>query len=89
MSHPTVARLREKLPQLELCCLRDPEALAALHLQMRACDLRLPFVVCVDSEGRGVYADANYRIRMAQTLLRIIKLLPAGAKTPPVCNTIL
>lgn len=75
MSHPTVARLREKLPQLELCCLRDPEALAVLHLQMRACDLRLPFVVCVDSEGRGVYADANYRIRMAQTLLQIQKLL--------------
>jgi acyl CoA:acetate/3-ketoacid CoA transferase alpha subunit len=51
----------------------DPEAQAALHKQMQAGDLRLPFVVCTNGRGEGVYADGNYRIRMAQTLLEILR----------------
>ena len=69
------------LPEAELVCLRDPEALAALHRQMQVGDLRLPFVVCADSRRHGVYADANYRIRLAQTLLKIQALL-AGRQMP-------
>ena len=72
---PTLCRLQAQLPHMEVMYLRDQEALAALHRQMQAGDLRLPFVVCVDREGRGVYADANYRIRMAQTILEVQKLL--------------
>ena len=74
-THPTLRRLQLQLPNIEVLCLQDPEALAALHLQMQVGDLRLPFVVCADRHGRGVYADANYRIRTAQTLLDIQKLL--------------
>ena len=75
LRHPTVQLWQSALPEAQLHCLRDPQALAALHRQMQAGDLRLPFVVCADRYGRGVYADANYRIRMAQTLLDIQKLL--------------
>jgi hypothetical protein len=75
ISHPTLHRLQAQLPEMEVLCLQDPDALAALHLQMQVGDLRLPFVVCGDGRGRGVYADANYRIRMAQTLLDVQKLL--------------
>ena len=75
LNHPTVEQLKAQLPELELLCLRDPEALAALHRQMQAGDLRLPFVICADRQGNGIYADANYRIRMAQTLLEIQKYL--------------
>ena len=74
-THPTLQRLQLQLPNIEVLCLQDPEALAALHRQMQVGDLRLPFVICADRSGRGVYADANYRIRMAQTLLDIQKLL--------------
>ena len=74
LSHPTVQFLRSALPEAEILPLRDPDALAALHLQMQVGDLRLPFVVCANRSGQGVYADANYRIRMAQTLLEIQKL---------------
>ena len=77
LSHPTVGLWKAGLPEAELLSLRDPMALAALHRQMQVGDLRLPFVVCADGHGHGVYADANYRIRMAQTLLDIQKLLAA------------
>lgn len=75
LAHPTVRHLQMALPQLELAYLQDPAALAALYRQMQVGDLRLPFVVCADGHGQGVYADANYRIRLAQTLLEIQKLL--------------
>ena len=81
LTHPTVALFQGVLPEAELVCLRDPEALAALHRQMQVGDLRLPFVVCADSRRHGVYADANYRIRLAQTLLKIQALL-AGRQMP-------
>ena len=74
-SHPTVALLRQALPEVEVLPGEDPAVLAALHLQMRVGDLRLPFVVCLDGAGRGVYADANYRIGLAKTLLDVQKLL--------------
>lgn len=72
--HPTLVLLDSSIPEAELLALRDPDALAALHRQMQVGDLRLPFVVCVNRRGYGVYADANYRIRMARTLLDIQKL---------------
>lgn len=75
LNHPTVKRLLDALPMVEAPCHWDPEALAALYRQMQVGDLRLPFVVCIDRLGNGVFADANYRIRLAQTLLEIQKLL--------------
>lgn len=75
LEHPTVRLLQKALPEMELCPATDPAALSALHLQMGVGDLRLPFVVCTDAQGRGVYASANYRIRLAQTLADVQKLL--------------
>ena len=73
LTHPSVKALRGALPKAEPVYLSDPDAQAALHRQMQAGDLRLPFVVCTNGRGEGVYADGNYRIRMAQTLLEILK----------------
>lgn len=75
LNHPTVQRLKSALTNLEFSCLQDPDALAALHRQMQVGDLRLPFVICADAQAQGIYAEANYRIRMAQTLLDIQTLL--------------
>ena len=75
LTHPSIQIFKSALPEAELHCLQDPAALAALHLQMQVGDLRLPFVICADRRGQGVYADANYRIRLVQTLLDIQKLL--------------
>ena len=76
--HPRVRALAEGIPSVQVLCLEDIPALTHLHRQMQVGDLRLPFVVCMDQQGRGVYANANYQIRMAQTLLKIQKLLAKG-----------
>lgn len=81
LRHPTVRLFKAALPEAEVHSLRDSAALAALYLQMQVGDLRLPFVVCADSQGKGIYACANYQIRMAQTLLDIQKLLKNREKT--------
>ena len=73
--HPTIRLLKETLPEVETLPLTDPAGLAQLYLQMQVGDLRKPFMICVDREGSGVYADANYRIHQARTLLEIQKLL--------------
>lgn len=50
----------------------------AVRQQLLACmgvgDERLPFAVAVDAKGFGRFAFANYNIRTAQTLLRILRL---------------
>lgn len=81
LAHPTLQLLKAEIPGMEFCCLRDPDALAALHRQMQVGDLRLPFTVCTDESGDGIYADANYRIHMARTLLDIQKLCPRKGNT--------
>ena len=78
LKHPTVQLLQASLPEMELFHLHEPDALSALHRQMQVGDLRLPFVISVDHLDRGVYATANYNIRMAQTLLMIHKLIAGG-----------
>ena len=75
LAHPTVQLVHAALPNITLACFRDPDALTVLHKKMQVGDLRLPFVLCADRQFRGVYAEANYRIRLAQTLLEIQKLL--------------
>ncbi len=75
LAHPTVRLVKDAIPQTELSCLWDGAALTALHRAMQVGDLRLPFVLCTDDRGRGVYADANYRIGMARTLLEIRRML--------------
>lgn len=71
----TVQKVIQQLHAVQTQVLRDPQAEAALHRIMQVGDLRLPFVVSVDHRDLGVYATANYNIRMAQTLLLIQKLI--------------
>ncbi len=71
LENPTLQRVIAAIPTVQTQICRDAEGEAALHRLLRQGDLRLPFVICVDSAGRGVYASANYNIRMAQTLLRV------------------
>ena len=73
--HPTVQLLKSALPEMEVFSGSDPQALAALYPQLGVGDLRLPFVVCIDAQGNGVYADANYRIGLAKTLVDVQKSL--------------
>lgn len=56
----------------------DPDAQAYLHKVMGIGDQRLPFVLLIDDQDRGVYASANYNIRMARTLLLIQKIILGG-----------
>ena len=74
---PNRKTLEAALPGAELLE-EDPAALAALHRQMQVGDLRLPFVVCLDSLGRGIYASANYQIRLARRLAQIQSLSEAS-----------
>jgi hypothetical protein len=76
--HPRLRALAEAISSVQVLCLEDRSALSYLHRKMQVGDLRLPFVVCMDQQGRGVYANANYQIRLAQTLLEIQKLLAQG-----------
>lgn len=71
LQNATLQRVNAALSTVRTQVCRDPEGEATLHRLMRVGDLRLPFVISVDGGGRGVYAAANYHIRMAQTLLRI------------------
>ena len=75
LQNATLQQVNAKLHTVktQLCC--DPEGEAAMHRLMQVGDLRLPFVVSVDDQGRGVYASANYNIRTAQKHLRIQKLI--------------
>jgi hypothetical protein len=75
LSHPTLQGIKSRIPNVQHHGIRDPQALAYLYRQMKVGDLRLPFVLCTDHKLCGVYADANYRIRLAQTLLDIQRYL--------------
>lgn len=79
LKNTTLQRVAEALPAVHLRICRDPAAEAQLHRAMAVGDLRRPFVMVLDGKGRGVYACANYQIRMAQTQLEIMKLIDGGS----------
>lgn len=70
-------RLREVLAALpeSRCALCSQDERFAVQRAMGVGDYRLPLAVAVDREGRGVYACANYNIRSAHTLLKIMRML--------------
>lgn len=78
LRNATLQKVLGALPGVQATVCRDPEAEAALHRVMQVGDLRLPFVIAVDGLDRGVYGAANYNIRMAQTLLDILKRIAGG-----------
>lgn len=78
LKNPTLQSVMRRLTQVQTQVCTDPDAEALLHKAMGVGDNRLPFVLSVDDQDRGVYASANYNIRMAQTLLLIQKLITRG-----------
>ena len=80
LQNATLQMVMQKLPMVQTMVCRDLKAEAALHRTMQVGDLRLPFVLAVDALDRGTYAAANYNIRMAQTLLDILKRIVGGNK---------
>jgi hypothetical protein len=75
LENATLKQVCKALPRVSVTAANDPEGEKYLHYRMQVGDLRLPFVLTVDQNGHGTYAAANYNIRMAQTLLQILKLL--------------
>lgn len=61
-----------RLDDVEL--LLEPETADVIewHRLMRAGDLRRPFTVAVDAQGRGLFAFANYNVGSVLSLLRVI-----------------
>ena len=78
LEDPTLQKVCSALNTVKTKVCRDPQAEATLHRIMQVGDLRLPFVISVNHKDCGVYATANYNIRMAQTLLMIHKLIAGG-----------
>lgn len=83
LQNPTLQSVMQRLPGVQTRVCHDLDAQELLHTVMGVGDKRLPFVLSVDSQDRGVYAGANYSIRMAQTLLLIQKLISGGMNDDP------
>lgn len=78
LENATLQKVIGAIASVQASVCHDPEAEAAMHRVMQVGDLRLPFVIAVDGADCGVYAAANYNIRMAQTLLDILKIIAGG-----------
>lgn len=78
LQNPTLQSMLHRLARVEAQVCSDPDAQAHLHKIMGIGDKRLPFVLSIDEQDRGVYAAANYNIRMARTLLLTQKLISGG-----------
>lgn len=78
LQNPTLQSVIHRLINVQTKVCNDPNAQELLHRIMGVGDKRLPFVLSVDCQDCGVYARANYNIRMAQTLLLIQKLISGG-----------
>ena len=74
LENPTLREVLRVLPTARLLVDRDPHGLDALHRQMGVGDQRLPFALALDAQGRGCWASANYNIRTAQTLYKVLTL---------------
>lgn len=78
LDNATLRRVGQALPQVKAVAAKDMAGEKYLRYSMQVGDLRLPFVLAVDGEGHGVYATANYNIRMAQTLLQVLQFMGDG-----------
>ena len=67
----TLRRVLERLPTAR-CRLFAGDAYS-VRRALGVGDARLPLAVALDRQGRGVYACANYNIRTAHTLLRVLR----------------
>lgn len=83
LQNPTLQSVTHRLVRARVQVCSDPEAQIRLHEAMGVGDKRLPFVLSVSGQDEGVYASANYNIRMARTLLLIQKLISGGTQHDP------
>lgn len=74
LENETLRRVLAALPESGCFLYRSPDRYQIQHA-MGLGDARLPLAVALDKNGRGVYASANYSIRTAHTLLRILQML--------------
>lgn len=72
--NPRLREVLEALPESR-CALCSQDERFAVQQAMGVGDYRQPLAVAVDREGRGVYACANYNIRSAHTLLKLLRML--------------
>lgn len=70
----TLRKVLQALPESG-CFLYEDDDRYAVQRAMGIGDYRLPLAVAVDGEGCGVYGCANYNIRSAHTLLKILKMV--------------
>jgi len=74
LNNATLQRVLETIPNCQCDLEADPEERYRLRAAMGVGDGRLPLSLVLDREGRGLHACANYNIRTAHTLLRILQL---------------
>lgn len=72
--NPTLRQVRRHLAGA-VCYLPVGDMRYQVRQAMGVGDGRLPLAVALDRAGRGAYASANYNIRTAHTLLRILNML--------------
>ena len=74
LNNATLQRVLETIPNCQCDLEADPEERYRLRAAMGVGDGRLPLSLVLDREGRGLHACANYNIRTAHTLLRILQM---------------
>ena len=82
LENVTLQRALNALPTSACFLCRETDRYAVQHA-MGLGDHRLPLAVALDEEGRGVYAWANYHIRLAARLLGILRLTRQTAVPRP------
>ena len=75
----TLQRCLEEIPSCVCFLAEEASIRERVRLAMGVGDARLPLAVVLDRFGRGRFALANYNIRAAHTLLKILELVQAPA----------
>lgn len=75
----TLQRCLEEIPSCACFLAEEASIRERVRLAMGVGDARLPLAVVLDRFGRGRFALANYNIRAAHTLLKILELVQAPA----------
>ena len=72
LSQATFRRVSETFPSVRACRAVEAAAEARLHRLMNAGDERRPFILAIDSEGRGLYSFSNYNVGTVRLVLEIL-----------------
>ena len=72
------------LPETITGRLQDDSPIVRWRELLGARELRYPLAIAVSSSGEGLYASVNYRVGLAQTLLRVLDTAGALAESAPI-----